>query len=182
MTADRRFVRVDDGVVEWRCLSCAHWTAFADNECTRCGAKRGQLAVLADPPLVDDVPASDDRGQDRRPVRSAMSVILSMIGPGLGHLLWGKRTAGAARFVIFAGWVTAGWLWTWGDLEDVRLAGVVLLGGSVVLWGATLVDTIAMVRGRTEPFGSRGLLWLVVGVTVMLVAVVLAVIMGMAPL
>jgi len=182
MTADRRFVRVGDGVVEWRCLSCSHWTVFTDSQCARCDAPRGQLAVLPDEPSAADDADTRVWGEDDAPVRSALAVGLSMIGPGLGHMQGGKRTAGVARFVIFAGWLVAGLMWTWGDLPDVRLAGFVLLGGAVLLWGTTLVDTMAMVRRRDEIFGARGLLWLVIGVTVVLVGVVLLVIMGMAPL
>ena len=182
MTADRRFVRVDDGTVEWRCLSCAHWSAFSDTNCARCGAQRGQLAAVADPPSVTDAPGDDFWDSAAEPAGSALAVALSIIGPGLGHLQQGQRTAGAARFVIFLVWIIAGSMWTWGTLADVRLAGVVLLVGAGLLWATTLMDTIAVVRLRSEPFGSRWLLRLVIGVTVVLIGVILFVVMALAPL
>lgn len=161
-----RDVRAVDGEVEWRCGTCDSWVALETPLCGTCGAPRSGFGDAATPSRqVTDVPEQ---------TLLATSVLL----PGLGHVLAGRTGSGVTRMLLWLLWA-AGGLWWVLSTGQGRLPGTVLIGGAVILWGATLVDANAITKGAAaEPFGVRGLLWTVVGVTGLLMLVVAVVAAG----
>jgi hypothetical protein len=155
-----RDIREIDGRVEWRCSTCASWVALENPVCATCGAARVGFGDPATPTAnVTDVA--------ERTLLGASAVL-----PGAGHLLAGRVGSGITRAALFLLWA-AGGLWWILSTQDGRSPGVVLLVGAVVLWGTTLIDINAVARQRVaEPFGVRGLLWTVVGVTGLLMLMV----------
>lgn len=161
-TAERtdRDIRDLDGRVEWRCSTCTSWVALEDPICATCGAAR---VGFGDPVT----PSADATDVAEQVVLGASAVL-----PGAGHLLVGRVGSGITRAVLFLLWA-AGGLWWIVSTQDGRSPGIVLLVGAVVLWAATLVDANAITKGQSvEPFGVRGLLWTVVGVTGLLMLMV----------
>lgn len=155
-----RDIREIDGRVEWRCSTCASWVALEDPACATCGAARVGFGDPATPTAdVTDVPEQTLLGA-------------SAVLPGAGHLLAGRVGSGITRAALFLLWA-AGGLWWILSTQDGRSPGIVLLVGAAVLWAATLVDANAIAKRKTvEPFGVRGLLWTVVGVTGLLMVMV----------
>lgn len=155
-----RDIRAIDGRVEWRCATCGSWVALEDAVCATCGAARVGFG--------DPVTATADVADVSEQTLLGASAVL----PGAGHLLAGRMGSGITRIALFLLWA-AGGLWWILSTQDGRSPGIVLLVGAAVLWGATLVDANAIAKRRaTEPFGVRGLLWTVVGVTGLLMLMV----------
>ena len=155
-----RDIRDIDGRIEWRCATCTSWMALEEPACTTCGGARVGFGDPVSPTAdVVDVPEATLLGA-------------SAVLPGAGHLLVGRVGSGITRAVLFLLWA-AGGLWWILSTQDGRSPGIVLLIGAAVLWGATLVDANAIAKGQSvEPFGVRGLLWTVVGVTGLLMLLV----------
>lgn len=177
--ADRRYVRVVDGRVEWRCLACDTWSLFASDACEGCERPRGQLVSTAD--VSARAGAGVAAGDAVGGVHRAVAVTATVIAPGAGHVVLGRTLAGFTRLVIAGAWLAAGLHWALGDVPAARLAGGVLLAGVGMLWVTTLADVRAVTRREQEPVGARGLLWLVVLVTVALAGVVAAIVAGAPP-
>lgn len=158
--ATDRDIREVDGQVEWRCATCASWMPLEAAVCGTCGAVRTGFGEPATPPPT------------AAPVASGTVLGTSAVAPGLGHLLAGRTGSGITRLLLWALWVGGG-LWWVLSTQNGRGPGLVLLLGAVILWGVTFIDADAIAKGRpTEPFGVRGLLWTVVGVTGLLMLVV----------
>lgn len=155
-----RDIREIDGQVEWRCSTCTSWVALEEPVCATCGAVR---VGFGDPVT----PAADGGDVADQVVLGASAVL-----PGAGHFLLGRVGSGVTRAALFLLWAVGG-LWWIVSTQDGRSPGIVLLAGAVVLWAATLVDADAITKGQSsEPFGVRGLLWTVVGVTGLLMLMV----------
>lgn len=155
-----RDIREIDGQVEWRCPTCTSWVALEDPVCATCGAAR---VGFGDPAT----PSADGSDVAEQVVLGASAVL-----PGAGHFLTGRVGSGVTRAALFLLWAVGG-LWWIVSTQDGRSPGIVLLVGAVVLWAATLVDANAITKGQSsEPFGVRGLLWTVVGVTGLLMLMV----------
>jgi ribosomal protein L40E len=162
----RRYVRERDGSVEWRCERCEAWSPLTAETCEACGATR---------------PGMEPHGSPRHaePAPRVGAVAAAAVVPGAGHVLLHRTAAGLARMLVFGLWVTAGMRWLVGGSPAARVPGMVLVLGSLLLWMATLVDTVGLTSPQErEPLGSRGLLWLVVGVTILLALAVTGVTVG----
>jgi hypothetical protein len=96
-------------------------------------------------------------------------VIAAVLVPGGGHLMLYRRAAGVARLLVFAIWAGAGGRWLFAGTPVARVPGLVLVTGALLLWASGVVDVAGLTGpGAREPIGNRGLLWLVVGVTIVL--------------
>lgn len=153
-------VRAVDGDIQWRCTTCDSWVALEAPVCGTCGAARRGFG---------DAPTPSRQAAD---VPQQTLLAAGVLLPGLGHVLAGRTGSGVTRMLLWVLW-SAGGLWWVLTTEQGRLPGLVLLAGAVILWAATLVDTHAIATGSTaEPFGVRGLLWTVVGITGLLMLLV----------
>jgi hypothetical protein len=150
-TARSGDVRVTGEFVEWRCRRCDGWNALDLAACRACGAPREGFGTAPTNPTAR-VPAATAR-------------FVSMLLPGLGHLLMGAIGSGIARAVLFVLWVVG----AIALLGDATVGGVVLALGAIVLWAATLIDVHRLPTGQRELLGARGLGALVAVVTVLLV-------------
>lgn len=149
-------VRQDDhGAVEWRCRTCDGWSPLEAAACVTCGSARrgfGEDREL-------DVP-------DEQRV-----VLLSGMVPGLGHIVAGRVGSGLARAVFGLGWLIGGVLLL---LAAMRAGGghwasAPLLVGAAVVWVLSVLDARSLARGQQrEHLDGRTLLWLMVGVTCLL--------------
>jgi hypothetical protein len=137
-------------VVEWRCRRCEAWSPLLSSTCTTCGGPREGFGedTAPDAARVPDVS-----------VLLAVSVVL----PGVGHLLAGRAGTGVARLALWLLWLAPGLPAVLGAQGAVAaLPGLVLLAGAAVLWAATLVDVQRLAGGDgREVLTSRRLLWLV---------------------
>ncbi len=155
-----REVRERDGEVEWHCAVCDTWNDLYDGRCAICGSRRVGFGAVG-----EEAAASPTAGS------SAPPIVASSLLPGLGHLMAGRTGAGLARIAVFGLWLAGGVGWTLSGSGPTRPPGLVLLAGAALLWVATQIDIVSLVGPRrAEPLGNRGLLWLVVGVTVLLAA------------
>jgi hypothetical protein len=95
---------------------------------------------------------------------------VSMIVPGLGHVRAGGQASGLARLTLFTVWLLGGLVVLAGaGISGMPVAGPLLLGAAAVHI-ATQVDIRALQKGGREVLAGRTLLWLVVGVTVLVLA------------
>ncbi len=179
-SADARVVRVEDGVVEWRCLECSGWQPLTDDECEACGTPRRAFARA-----VGRFPTPD--GLPRRPgwPRRLLAIVVALVVPGGGYVVAGRVAPGLLRVLVVALWAGAavhalgrvGWdltrptVVTW---SQVPLVVVVLGVGITFTWLSSVVDTMTMtgVR-RSEVIGSRAFVWVVFVVTLALVGATL---------
>jgi len=161
--ASARDVRTRDGEVEWRCATCGGWNALTASVCTACGAARQGFGEPA---------AATEIRTDREP---AVVIGASVVLPGAGHLLMGRVGTGIARLLLALLWALGGVAMLAGDAGGAaQLPAMVLFVGALVVWIGSVVDARSLVMGSSaEVLGSRVLLWLVVGVTVALVAALL---------
>jgi len=153
-------VRDVDGVVEWRCRTCASWVALELASCEVCGAAR---AGFGDAPRPEVAAAQLDRSK----VLAGGAAF-----PGVGHLLAGRTGSGVTRLVLGVLWFLGGIWWLATTGVSGGAPGVILILGALVLWVASYLDVQSLLDGRDERFGVRGLLWLVVGVTALLMIAV----------
>ncbi len=153
-------VRDVDGVVEWRCRTCASWVALELATCEVCGAAR---AGFGDAPRPEVAVAQLDRSK----VLAGGAAF-----PGIGHLLAGRTGSGVTRLVLGVLWLIGGIWWLATTGVSGGAPGVILILGALVLWVASYLDVQSLLDGRDERFGVRGLLWLVVGVTALLMIAV----------
>ncbi len=156
-------VRTRDGEVEWRCAVCSGWCALTAPACTVCGAARHGFGTETGPaPPRQDLPL---------PAVIGVSLVL----PGSGHLLIGRTGTGVARLLLALLWLLGGFAMLRGAGGGAALGpALVLFTGAVVVWIGTALDVRTVLTGRgSEVLTSRVLLWLVVGVTVALVATLL---------
>lgn len=155
-----RDIRERDGEVEWRCPTCDGWSPLGAASCARCGAARTGFGEDAAPSV-----SPEDGDQ---------LVAWSLLLPGLGHVRAGRTGSGLARAVVALAWLLGGLALGIGALRvgSTPLAALPLLLGAAAVWVATALDVRALVQGRArELLDARGLLWLVAGVTGLLVVV-----------
>jgi hypothetical protein len=156
-----RDVRQDEhGRVEWRCGTCEAWSPLERPTCVVCGgARRG---------FGEDEPAE--------PLDERRLVLLTSLLPGLGHLRTGRVGSGVARALFAVGWLLGGLLLL---VAAVRAgsgvwAAVPLLAGGAAVWVLSILDARSLARGgQRERLDGRTLLWLMVGVTCLLVVALL---------
>jgi hypothetical protein len=154
-------VRQDEqGRVEWRCATCDGWSPLESPACVACGSPRTGFG--------------DDRAVE---VPDEQRVVaLSGLLPGLGHLVAGRVGSGIARALFGLGWLLGGVLLLVAAVRagSGHWAAVPLLAGAVIVWVLSVVDAQALARGQQREYlDGRNLLWLMVGVTCLLVVALL---------
>jgi hypothetical protein len=157
-----RDVRERDGEVEWRCATCEAWSSLHAPRCERCGAPRTGFGV--------------DQPEAVAPEDAEQLVVWTVLLPGLGHVRAGRVGSGVARGVIAVGWLLGGLLLGVGAVRagTAPVAAVPLVLGAAAIWVASVRDVAALARGESrELLDARGLLWLVAGVTGLLVVTLL---------
>jgi hypothetical protein len=151
-------VREVDGVIEWRCATCRTWVLLELSNCRVCGAPRVGFGDTTRPDRAADL--------DRDKVLVGAAAF-----PGVGHLMAGRTGSGLTRLVLGLLWLVGGISWLVSTTAGAA-PGALLIVGALVLWVVSFLDVQALLDGRKEPFGVRGLLWLVVGVTALLMLAV----------
>ncbi len=153
------------GEPTWTCPTCEHVNAIALERCETCGTPFGRL--FAEPETSVEI-------------APARALVWSIVLPGLGHWMAGRRAEGVARIVLFA--------WTLGTVLVLLASGIedglgragVLLGlfavAAAVLHVVSAVDAWRIASGEEPLVGSRTLLWASVGLVVvsMLLATLLS--------
>lgn len=147
------------------CPACEHENAIALDRCEVCGTPFAHL--FAEP--------------ERRPeISPSRAMGWSLLLPGLGHWMAGRRFDGVARMVLFA--------WTFGTVITLLVARsggglgstvtlVAVFGASAVaVYAVSAVDARRVAADETPVVSSRVLLWASVGLVVVsiLLATVLA--------
>ncbi len=157
-TAD---VRQDEqGVIEWRCATCDGWSPLEVAACVACGSPRTGFG--------------DDRAVEVPDEQRV--VLLSGLLPGLGHLVAGRVGSGLARALLGVGWLIGGVLLLVAAARagSGYWAAVPLLVGAVIVWVLSVFDAQSLARGQQREYlDGRNLLWLMVGVTCLLVVALL---------
>lgn len=152
-----RDVREVDGRLEWRCRACDSWNALEAPDCGGCGAPRTGFGEFGRPPV-----------HSGRAWPSSWLLGLTVVAPGLGHILAGRLGTGLARLTLTLVWLT-GAIGIIGAADAVPFAGVVLIMGVAAVWVASILDMRLLLAGEpAQTLDARRLLWLVVGVTVVL--------------
>lgn len=108
------------------------------------------------------------RRSDPPAVSPRRATVASVLLPGAGHLLLGRRATGLARVLLFAVWTIGGIVLLGGAraADASAMPALPLLGGAAVVWATTAVDAALAAQGeRRELLAGRRLLWLVVAVT-----------------
>ena len=147
------FRRVGEDV-EWECSTCGQFNSIDHLACAVCGTS---VAARYEQPEAA-----------AEPVNWNAVLALSVVLPGTGHYVAGRPGAGLARGLLYVVWLTGGLLLLITAGATATLPAVPLLLGALVIWAGTLVDLVNLQRGGRELLGGRVLLWLVVGVTVLL--------------
>jgi hypothetical protein len=157
-TAD---VRQDEqGLIEWRCATCDGWSPLEAAACVACGSPRKGFG--------------DDRAVEVPDEQRV--VVLSGLLPGLGHLVAGRVGSGLARALFGVGWLVGGVLLLVAAVRagSGHWAAVPLLAGAVIVWVLSVFDAQSLARGQQREYlDGRTLLWLMVGVTCLLVVALL---------
>lgn len=149
--SDSGLRRGEDGL-EWICVACESVNPIEASSCAACGLPFTARFATAEPPPEVDWAAA----------RTA-----SLLAPGLGHIRAGRPATGAARLLLFGVWALGGILILTGTgATGLPVAGPLLLGAGAV-HVTTQLDLRALQSGGGEILAGRTLLWLVVGVTVL---------------
>jgi hypothetical protein len=155
-----------EGVPTWTCPSCDHVNAIELDRCEVCGTPFAQL--FAEP-------------ETRVEISSARAVGWSLLLPGLGHWMAGRKLDGVARMALF--------VWTFGAVVVLFLSrssgglgkGGALLGlygvSAVGVYAISAIDARRIAAGEEPVVSSRVLLWASVGLVV--VSVVLATLLAL---
>ena len=141
--------RTHEGRIEWPCLACGSFNPIDVFACAVCGTP------MADR-FAPDTP--------ERQVNWSAALALSALAAGAGHLAAGRYGTGSARMFLYVLWLLGGVVVA-ADGGRAWLAAAPLLLGATALWLGSLVDVTRLQRGQAELLGGRALLWLVVGVT-----------------
>lgn len=154
------------GEPTWTCPTCEHVNVLVLERCEACGTPFARL--FAEPEPVVEIAPSRALGW-------------SLLVPGLGHWMAGRRADGVARMVLFG--------WTFGTCLVLLVSGSdgglgragVLLGlfaaAAVALYVLSAVDAWRIAAGQDPIVRSRTLLWASVGLVV--VSVVLATLLSL---
>jgi hypothetical protein len=153
-------------VPTWTCPSCEHVNAIELDRCEVCGTPFAQL--FAEP-------------ETRVEIAPGRAVGWSLLLPGLGHWMAGRKLDAVARMALFA--------WTFGAVVVLFLSrssgglgrGGALLGlygvSAVAVYAISAVDARRIAVGEEPVVSSRVLLWASVGLVV--VSVVLATLLAL---
>jgi len=151
--SEGRFRRTADGL-DWACDRCQSWNALEVLICSVCGRSfREQLTGAVDLGR----PATDPSR-----VRN-----LSLLLPGLGHMVVGDTVNGVARMIVALLWLVGGvaLLQEAGSAGQSPLPAVPLLLGAMALWTATYLDATNLAAGsRHQVLDAKRFLWLFIGV------------------
>jgi hypothetical protein len=158
-----RGLRVDAEGIVWTCPTCGSENPLDASACDRCGTRFGRLFETEAPPPR---------------ISAERAAILSLVYPGIGHLVSGKLADGMARAVVFA--------FSLGMVLAILLGGralggplvpllVLFIGVSATLYVATAVDAYRAVRGEPPVLSTRLLL---IGATVLLLTAMVVLILG----
>jgi hypothetical protein len=150
--ASSRFARAEDGAgapTAWRCPTCEAENDLGVNACRLCGRPFGSL--FDDPAIAPPH------------VAPASAAAWSLLMPGLGHWIAGRRADAVARFAL-AAWI--------GGMLVLLVASrgadgfgsvgpLVLLFGmaAAALWTEAAVDAGRVASGLRPMISSRMLLW-----------------------
>jgi hypothetical protein len=148
----------------WRCPTCEAENGLDANACAVCGTPFG--------PLFEEPRAAPA-------VSPAAAAAWSLVLPGLGHWLLGRRAEAVARFVL-AAWVGGMLLVLLSSRtgnEGLGVAGslVALFGlAAVGLWAEAFVDARRAADGLPPVVTSRMMLWAsvaLVGLSILLATI-----------
>jgi hypothetical protein len=145
--------RGPDGL-EWICVACETANPMERSTCAVCGIPFTARFAVA---------------ERRAPVDWAAARTASVLLPGLGHIRADRPATGWARIVLFAVWALGGLLILGGAGTAGLPVAAPLLLGAVVIHLLTQVDLRNLEHGGAELLAGRTLLWLVVGVTLLVV-------------
>jgi hypothetical protein len=124
--------------------------------CTICGASFADRYRTAEP---------------ERPVNWNVALALTMLLPGAGHMAAGRYGAGAARAFLAL-------IWLFGLFALAGDGGIIvatpLFLGVLILWAGSILDVLNLQRGGRELLAGRAMLWLVIGVTGLLMLALMA--------
>ena len=145
-------VRVTEDGVVWDCPTCGEENPIETQLCTACGTRFGRL--FEDPETV----ASVEPGR---------AVAMSLVFPGLGHYVAGRRAEGVARAIVFTFALTIGLLALFGKggggSPVFLVVMVVSLGAAVGLYFVTMVDAGRAAERVAPILSTRVLLYGAVG-------------------
>jgi len=153
--------RVPGRLPTWACPVCEHENVIELDRCERCSTPFARLFAEPEPPVR---------------VEPGRAFVWSLILPGLGHWMVGRKPDGVARMVLFA-WVFGTLLLLLVSRSGAGLGStlpifVVYLVAWLALAGSSAVDARRLAEGREPIVSSRVLLWAAVGLVV--VSVLLA--------
>jgi hypothetical protein len=149
------------GLPTWACPVCEHENAIELDRCELCSTPFARLFV---------------EPEDRVEIEPSRAFAWSLILPGLGHWMAGRKVDGIARMVLFA-WVFGTLLVLvvsrWGvGLGSTLPIFLVYLAAALGLEVTSAVDARRLAEGDEPLVSSRLLLWAAVGLIA--VSVVLA--------
>jgi hypothetical protein len=159
-TGAPRPIRAGDQGIVWQCPSCDTANPLESTECRVCGTPFSRL--------FEEEPAGPR-------VNPGRAVGLSLLFPGVGHLVLGRTADGLARAVIFGYALSIAVLILVARLS--RGIGpflpLLLVSGvaSVGLYAVTAVDAGRIARGEPPLLPTRALLYGAVGLILMTVVV-----------
>jgi hypothetical protein len=153
------------GAPVWTCPACERENGLELDRCGTCGTPFAQLFAEPEKPVE---------------VTPSRAMTWSLVLPGLGHWLAGRKLDGFARMVLF--------LWTLGTvlvlltsrsgdgMGSAILLLLLFLVATIALYVTSAIDARRIASGEEPLVGSRTLLWAAVGLVVVsvLLATVLA--------
>ena len=154
------------GAPVWVCPTCQHENALELDRCDTCGTPFARL--FAEP---------EERAQVPPPRAMGWSLVL----PGLGHWMTGRKLDGVARMVLF--------LWTLGTVlvlltsrsgdgfGSAMLLFLLFLVATLALYVTSAIDARRIASGDEPLIGSRALLW--AAVVLVVVSVLLATVLAL---
>jgi hypothetical protein len=154
-------VRVDEGRIVWVCPMCSDENPMESQACTTCGTPFGRLFEEPGPP-----PRVSARG----------AAALSLVFPGIGHIVARHAADGLARAVVFAFTLTM-FVTILGSPSGGPLTPLLILFGmaSALVYATTPADAARAVRGEPPILATRVLL---IGATGLLAAATLVLVLG----
>jgi hypothetical protein len=148
----------------WRCPTCDAENGLDADECRVCGTPFGRLFEEAPRPSA---------------VSPAGAAAWSLVLPGLGHWLAGRRADAIARFVL-ASWIAGvlvvlvGGRFGENGFGSVALLVALFAVAAVALWSEAAVDARRAAAGRAPVVSARAMLWAcvaLVGLSILLATV-----------
>lgn len=140
----------------WTCPVCGERNEISLNRCGVCGASFARLFEEPAP---------------RPAIVPNTALIASLVLPGLGHWLAGRRGDGVARMILFV-WLAGTVLVLAASRSGKGLGPIaslfaLFLVGAAVLWLESALDAHRVASGIEPVVSSRGLLWASAGFVVL---------------